>query len=188
MGGCECHGLPCAWIILCMHPANERRRYNVTSSLIGWAHEQNDDPCMCVCHEIYLYCHQNNLNKAISVNRFGESYSPTIACPLCKGSIDVHFWGNDSTQNYCQLFNIRRTSVGNKIVDHSDVVGALPVSTAPTTSSFSTWHLDMLDWAKTTVRRDEKHLSLGIWCAYIRDFTVNVNPVHETEWAGSKVI
>ena len=27
--------------ILCMHPTNERRRYNVTSSLIGWAHIQN---------------------------------------------------------------------------------------------------------------------------------------------------
>ena len=25
-----------------MRPANERRRYNVTSSLIGWAHKQND--------------------------------------------------------------------------------------------------------------------------------------------------
>ena len=29
-------------INLCMHPANERRRYIVTSSLIGWAHTQND--------------------------------------------------------------------------------------------------------------------------------------------------
>ena len=28
--------------------------------------------------------------------------------------------------------------VSNKIVDHSDVVGALPVGTAPTTSLFST--------------------------------------------------
>ena len=28
----------------CVCPANERRRYNVTSSLIGWAHTQND-PC-----------------------------------------------------------------------------------------------------------------------------------------------
>ena len=27
---------------LCMRPTNERRRYNVTSSLIGWAHSQND--------------------------------------------------------------------------------------------------------------------------------------------------
>ena len=30
--------LPHAGIILCMRPTNERRRYNVTSSLIGWAH------------------------------------------------------------------------------------------------------------------------------------------------------
>ena len=29
-------------IILWMRPANERRRYNVTSSLIGWEHSQND--------------------------------------------------------------------------------------------------------------------------------------------------
>ena len=29
-------------IILCMRPANEGRRYNVTSSLIGRAHVQND--------------------------------------------------------------------------------------------------------------------------------------------------
>ena len=39
---------------------------------------------------------------------------------------------------YRQTSNIRRTLVGNKIVDHSDLVGASPVGTAPTTSSFST--------------------------------------------------
>ena len=33
--------------------------------------------------------------------------------------------------------NIRRTLVGDKIVDHSDVVGASPVGAAPTRSSFS---------------------------------------------------
>ena len=31
-------------MILCMHRANARRRYNVTSSLIGSVHTQND-PC-----------------------------------------------------------------------------------------------------------------------------------------------
>ena len=31
-----------AGIILCMRPANERRRYKVTSSLIGWVHTKND--------------------------------------------------------------------------------------------------------------------------------------------------
>ena len=40
--------------------------------------------------------------------------------------------------DYRQVSNIRRTLVGNQIVDHSDVVGASPVGAAPTTSSFST--------------------------------------------------
>ena len=39
---------------------------------------------------------------------------------------------------YRQISNINHTLIGNKIVDHSDVVGASPVGTAPTTSSFST--------------------------------------------------
>ena len=39
---------------------------------------------------------------------------------------------------YRQVSNIRRTLVGTKIVDHSDVVGAPPVGAAPTKSSFST--------------------------------------------------
>ena len=40
--------------------------------------------------------------------------------------------------NYSKNSNIRCTLLGNKIVDHSDVVGASPVGAAPTTSSFST--------------------------------------------------
>ena len=55
--------------------------------------------------------------------------------------------------------------ISNKIVDHSDEVGASPVGAAPTTSSFPTQHLTSMDWAKTTAKRDEKHLSFGIWCA-----------------------
>ena len=39
---------------------------------------------------------------------------------------------------YRKTSKIRRTFVGSKIVDHSDVVGASPVGAAPTTSSFST--------------------------------------------------
>ena len=39
---------------------------------------------------------------------------------------------------YRKVSNISRTLVDNKIVDHSDVVGASPVGAAPTTSSFST--------------------------------------------------
>ena len=50
------------------------------------------------------------------------------------GTISQH----SSMNTYRKVSIIRRTLVGNKIVDHSDVVGASPVSAAPTTSSFST--------------------------------------------------
>ena len=39
---------------------------------------------------------------------------------------------------YRQTSNISCTLVGNKIVDHLDVVGASPVGVAPTASSFTT--------------------------------------------------
>ena len=39
---------------------------------------------------------------------------------------------------YRQTSNISHTFVDNIIVDNSDVVGALPVGAAPTTSSLST--------------------------------------------------
>ena len=66
--------------------------------------------------------------------------------------------------SYRKTSNISHTLVGNKIVDNSDVVGASPVGTAPTTSSFSTQHLASMDWAKKTARRYKKRLSFGIWC------------------------
>ena len=66
---------------------------------------------------------------------------------------------------YHQTSNISRSLVGNKIVDHSDVVGA-----APTTSSFSTQNLASMDWAKTTARQDEEHLSFGLWCVLYQRF------------------
>ena len=40
--------------------------------------------------------------------------------------------------DYRLTSNISCTLAGNRIVDNSDVVGAAPVGTAPTTSSFST--------------------------------------------------
>ena len=75
---------------------------------------------------------------------------------------------------YRKIFNMRRTLVGNKIVDHFDVVGASPVVAAPTTSSFLTKHLASVDWAKTTARRDGNHLIFGFGAPYIRDVTVAV--------------
>ena len=71
---------------------------------------------------------------------------------------------HDVITNYLQNSNIRRTLVGNKIFDHSDVVGALPVGAAPTSSSYLILHIASMDWAKTTARRDKKHFIFGIWC------------------------
>ena len=47
----------------------------------------------------------------------------------------------DTYEIYHQTSNISGTLVGNKSVDHSDVVGASPVDAAPITSSLSidTW-------------------------------------------------
>ena len=59
---------------------------------------------------------------------------------------------------------MRRTLVSNKIVDPAYVNGASPVGAAPTTSSFSTYHLASVYGTKTTARREKKHLSFVIWC------------------------
>ena len=58
---------------------------------------------------------------------------PTAAAQL-------HVAAQQTYVAYRQTSNIRRALVGNKIVDHSDVVGASPIGaapTTPTTSSFS---------------------------------------------------
>ena len=66
-------------------------------------------------------------------------------------------------RNYRKTSNISLTFVGNKIFDHSDVVGASPVSAAPTTYIFV---LDPTrDSAKTAVRQYDNLLSVGIRCA-----------------------
>ena len=74
--------------------------------------------------------------------------------------------------DFCQTSSRSCTLVGNTIFDHSDVVGASSVSTAPTTSSFSTSHLASIDCTKTTTRRDEKLFSFGFGVTYIRDLMV----------------
>ena len=47
--------------ILCIRPANERWRYTVTPSLIGWAHTQNDSWMFCYLTISYLWgTHKNS--------------------------------------------------------------------------------------------------------------------------------
>ena len=79
---------------------------------------------------------------------------------------DYTFPRTNMSSNYHKTSNISRTLVGSEIVDHSDEVGASPVGAAPTTSSFSTWHLASRDSAKKAARQYENLLSVEIWCVF----------------------
>ena len=83
-----------------------------------------------ICPESYWL--RIDLNVVIIVGRLRPKWSSS-------SSICEEKWHQSETNlNYRKVSNISRTLVGNKIVDHSDVVGAAPVGAAPTTSSFST--------------------------------------------------
>ena len=71
--------------------------------------------------------------------KFTDTYI-CVTKPWIKHHTEAAGYKQESTVQikYSKTSNIRRTLVGNKIVDHSDVVGASPVGAAPTTSSFST--------------------------------------------------
>ena len=81
-------------------------------------------------------------------------------------------WVPLSLLNYHQTSSISRPWIGNTIVDHSHVVRASPVGAAPTISEWSTLHVASIEWAETTARWDETHLSVGIW-TYTRGLTVS---------------
>ena len=84
-------------------------------------------------------------------------------------AINSHVNGNI----YRQTSNIRRTLVANKLVGHSDVIGASPVGAAPTTSSFSTLTHGSNGLGKDNSKTIRETLTfLVIWCTYTRGLTV----------------
>ena len=82
--------------------------------------------------------------KKLAFNVESITHSATVIGHLgIKWALEYHDGSivagdEDKEKEYRQVSNIRRTLVGNQIVDHSDVVGASPVGAAPATSSFST--------------------------------------------------
>ena len=92
-----------------------------------------------------LQCHNAHVTFCKVTPKFGPHKQSTSheLCTWYGAIIPVSFKVtslplNNMINTYHQISNIRCTSVGNKFVDHSDVVGAVPVGAAPTTSSFST--------------------------------------------------
>ena len=85
----------------------------------------------------------------------------------------MHIALQPQNKHYRKVSNIRRTLIGTKIVDHSDVVGASPVGAAPTTSSFSTDHT-WLEWIGQRQLQDETRniYGFGLGASYIRELTV----------------
>ena len=69
---------------------------------------------------------------------------------------------------YCQISNISRTLVGNKIVDHSYVVGASPVGW----SNYVFLHSQLNTWLQSIGQTDD---TKNMGAAYIRSFMVHNN-------------
>ena len=91
-------GVFSSWPILYMRPANERRRYIVTSSLIGWAHTQNDHWCpLILAHPCKSICMQRTHD------------STTVIIHIWRRSFllkDIYAgWRNDNETFYALLSN-----------------------------------------------------------------------------------
>ena len=108
----------------------------------------------------YRACH---LCYVIHYYTTTADYDCTHVAVVTVGCIYSIYWHYVDTV-YRQTSNISSTFVDNNIVDHSDVVGASHVGTAPTISSFPTQHMASKDWAKATARRDEEQIGFGIVC------------------------
>ena len=79
----------------------------------------------------------NNLGyQMTSFKVVDENPSDFMTFQICRHWVVSSLFMN--TDIYGLPSNIRHTLVGNKIIDHSDVVAASPVSTVPTIFSFST--------------------------------------------------
>ena len=101
---CVCYDKPYqSGIILCMPPANERWRYNVMSSLIGWGHKENDLTNGCyICNMVWWF----------SVLHWD---STRVHCSICRGFLRC-IWGlpfamifSWQTRDYCSTLHVMVT-------------------------------------------------------------------------------
>ena len=90
----------------------------------------------------------------------------------------------DSTiyYRYRQICTISRTLLGNKLGDHSDVIGASPVGAFPTASSYLSYHLASRDLAKATTRWDENNLRFGLNIFISPQLGYSYTTIHPLLW------
>ena len=66
-------------IVLCMRPANEKRRYNITSSLIGWAHAHNHILRNTSSTNEYIWTHLCfEFFKCVQITKYVALYYPNF--------------------------------------------------------------------------------------------------------------
>ena len=80
------------------------------------------------------------------------------------------------SSSYRQVSNISRT-LGNKIVDHSDVIGASPVGAAPTTSSFSTLTLGFYRLGKDNYKTNRESFKFWDLVRFISEMYVRLSTI-----------
>ena len=130
------------WLVTWLAPSHYLNQcYNIVNWILGnklqWNFNQNQ----------YIFIQENafeNVCKLASISSPPQWLNP-------KSSVYIVYHLSHMYNIYRQVSNIRRTLVGNSILDHSDVVGATPVGAAQL-------HLH-------SARRDAKRLSLAIWCS-----------------------
>ena len=96
--------------LLCMRPANERRRYTITSSVIGWAHTQND-PCIFDIRIADLLSTLRPLRSIDKMDYVKHKYCMIIYDSRCVTSTSLVFftillskWGGDCCPSSCEPF------------------------------------------------------------------------------------
>ena len=87
---------PLSGIVLCVRPTNERRCYNVMSSLIGRVHAQND-PCSLLEWHVHMLVH-NAVNlwlkqsTDIEPNNFHKQHDINRVTWMCIKSLSLTIW------------------------------------------------------------------------------------------------
>ena len=130
LGGSLLHASSCrhaqhTGIILCVHPANESRRYIVTPSLIGWVHTQND-PWACIYPQGNIIHTKNETEK----NSFPETgcQGPGMSDKWLYGVLNAIYHGRSvslSGQEITAVINgpWEMLATGTQLTNAADLLG-----------------------------------------------------------------
>ena len=128
------------WNITCLLKELIQECYNMEQTMNSWkTHKLCFSSYIGFKHTICSFLLPHNLIFTVLQSRT-KQYLSSQKCTTLYFEIMcfLQMCSYHPIWTYHQTSNIRCTLVGNKIVDHSDVVGASPVGAAPTTSSLMT--------------------------------------------------